>query len=559
MYCKRRYKSGDFEKYHRHVRLHKKRYYGRNSLYAKWFVTRRDYPRRISRITTSFAKLTTGERNGFYGIQVVSGGTRIKVSSALFGESRKRWEQSPSRKGDSSFNDVADERRYIDITFPTSVVECLQGSNSSTVTPAAAARPTDWHYVRQWRNFWDEQLKLPAKTTHEANKSETVAAKTINNEKNKNNMSDKDIMKPFVPLLEPMTYKCKYCAQVCKTEDDLLEHEGQHTGFTPYVCKICNARFAVVTNFRAHQKEHLDTSVKDCDKTQELDKDQSSEGSSNNNNGEIRASSTAQPPDSIIERVKRGPKPRHLEKEFKCNICGAVLGEPLALKEHMRTHTGEKPLTCKYCDMTFSHRGSRNKHQRRHEMRAGTYKETVQCNYCDMTLSNKNALKEHVSLAHAGDKPFKCRYCGKCFAYKCGVQVHERLHTGEKPYTCTQCPAAFIQLSQLSSHLRTHTGEKPYKCRYCGMQFRTCTVRKNHERIHTGEKPYHCSFCPAVFARRTNLKQHLISHTDVKPKQCQYCGKGLTSNRSLKRHEESHRRKLQKELEKQDTQENVTD
>ena len=538
------------------MNFHRKRYYGRNSLYAKWFVTRSDYPRGISRIRSSLAKLTPGERNGFYGIQVVSGGTRIKVSSALFGERKKRREQGPSGREDSSSpKDVADERSYIDITFPTSVVECLQENriNSSTATPTTHERPTDWHYVRQWRNFWDEQLKLPAKTTREANKCETISAKTTDKEQN---TSDKDIIKPFVPLLEPMTYKCKYCAQVCKTEDDLHEHEGEHTGFTPYVCKICNARFAVVTNFRAHEKKHSDTSVKDCDKAQELEKDHNSEGSSsNNNNGEIKTN-TPQPPDPPM---KRGPKPRSREKGFKCNICGAVVGEALALKEHMRTHTGEKPLTCKYCDMTFSHRGSRNKHQKRHEIRAGTYKETFKCNYCSITLSNKNALKEHVSQAHSEDKPFKCRYCGKCFTYKCGVQCHERLHTGEKPYTCPQCPAAFIQLSQLSSHMRTHTGEKPYKCRYCGMQFRTCTVRKNHERIHTGEKPYHCSFCPAVFARRTNLKQHLISHTDVKPKQCQYCGKGLTSNRSLKRHEESHRRKQQKELEKKDMQENVTD
>lgn len=40
---------------------------------------------------------------------------------------------------------------------------------------------------------------------------------------------------------------------------------------------------------------------------------------------------------------------------------------------------------------------------------------------------------------HNGEKPYKCRYCGKGFPRATDLTVHERYHTGEKTHLCTIC------------------------------------------------------------------------------------------------------------------------
>ena len=76
------------------------------------------------------------------------------------------------------------------------------------------------------------------------------------------------------------------------------------------------------------------------------------------------------------------------------------------MKEHEKTHTGEKPFKCTNCDNSFS-----------------TYSPRDQ--------------------SHIEEKPFKCSKYDKIFPITVHLKEHKRTHTGEKPFKSTKGDKTF--------------------------------------------------------------------------------------------------------------------
>lgn len=57
---------------------------------------------------------------------------------------------------------------------------------------------------------------------------------------------------------------------------------------------------------------------------------------------------------------------------------------------------------------------------------------------------------------HTGEKPYKCKFCERAFAQSNDLVKHTRSHVGDNVYQCNQCPKAFRLQGELRLHIQEH-------------------------------------------------------------------------------------------------------
>lgn len=93
-----------------------------------------------------------------------------------------------------------------------------------------------------------------------------------------------------------------------------------------------------------------------------------------------------------------------------CIYCGKVYSRKYGLKIHIRTHTGFKPLKCKFCLRPFGDPSNLNKHVRLHLQTQpsgssvdvdGQLEAGFQCQICHKALARARDLQRHMETRHA--------------------------------------------------------------------------------------------------------------------------------------------------------------
>ncbi|XP_046379535.2 transcription factor E4F1-like [Haliotis rufescens] len=271
--------------------------------------------------------------------------------------------------------------------------------------------------------------------------------------------------------------QCRVCREDFLTIEVLRHHLRSHLADTPFRCGLCHFVTEKREELQGHMMSQHQTQLKGFENgTVVAEIKEKSYSSNDHRNAQIALRQLLELP-TPCTAVPEGDSHAmgYAKSLHKCPACSRTFRGSSYLKQHMKSHTGDRPYKCPVCLKTFI---------------------------------SKDTLNKHMS-AHSEERHYKCGECGKLFKRISHVREHLKIHSSDRPFACRMCEKAFKTSNALKVHMRTHSNVMPYECRYCHRHFREKGSLARHLRSHTGEKPFKCQYCNRSFSEHGTLNRHL--------------------------------------------------
>lgn len=238
-------------------------------------------------------------------------------------------------------------------------------------------------------------------------------------------------------------------------QDDIIIAEA--VVVTQYSCKFCNRRFDTIDKVKNHYLQRHDKLVATPEK------------SINNNviNALPAKQNNEQPTNE--QTIENNTVSQSVAPAFKKPKL-----EPRTTKKSGRPSLAQQQA----CILkVVSNKNEETNNKRKRGRKPSGIERRFPCDWpgCNYIARHSVHLKDH-KRTHTGEKPYRCNWpdCGLGFVQGSALKTHLRTHTGEKPYPCEWpgCSLRFSQKNNVKIHMRTHTGEKPYACDWPGCEWR---------------------------------------------------------------------------------------
>ncbi|KAM0974625.1 transcription factor IIIA-like isoform X1 [Malus sylvestris] len=231
------------------------------------------------------------------------------------------------------------------------------------------------------------------------------------------------------------------------------------------------------------------------------------------------------------------------EKCNTCEECGATFKKPAHLKQHIQSHSLERPYVCSVddCRSSFRRKDHLNRHLLQHQGKL--FKCPIE--NCNRGFVCQGNMSRHVKELHSedgtyvgrGQKQHVCQEigCGKVFLFASKLRKHEssHVHMDSVEAFCSEagCMKYFTNDQCLKDHILSC--HQHVTCEICGSKKLKRNI-KRHLLTHKGGAPsverIKCSYkgCLHTFSTKSNLTQHVKAvHLEDKPFACSFSGCGM--------------------------------